>query len=128
MPKRVLYLWEDIIPSFMVAVWFTMRTFTGTVLPVEYEAGWQVTAGIVGVFCWVTIFVPWKRGVTRLAAGITAVTWLMLWCGMLISAITTQTGLGQRISWIGIWQYLMFAVFIAYLFGKTPYKWSERTR
>lgn len=128
MPKRVLHFWEDIVPSLMVAVWFTFRTFTGTVLPVEYEWAWQASAAVVGVLCWVTIFVPWKRGVTRLAAGITAVTWLMVWSGMLISAIIKQTGLGQRISWIGIWQYLMFAVFIAYLFGKPPHPWPRPTR
>lgn len=123
MSKTVVFL-SDSVPTAMVAMWFTIRTITGTVLPVEYEPAWQLGAAVTGILCWVATVTPWRRDTTRLLAGIAAVTWLTLFSAMLIGAIVAQTGLGQRISWVGIWQYLTTAVLIAYLFGRRPHPWT----
>lgn len=111
---------SDSLPPLMVAVWFTMRVFVGTILPVEGEWLWQLTAIIPAVTCWIATFRPNHGGRIRLWAGITAVSWLVLWSGMIATALIGRTPLSRSVSWIGVWQYMTAAVLISYIFGRSP--------
>lgn len=112
----------DAVPAAAVAAWFLARLIGGTVLPVEHEELWRISAGVVAA-CAACAAIR-STPLARLWAGITAVTWLIVWSAMLIGAMLGGTDLGRAVSVVGIGMYLLIAVLVAYLFGRRPHPYK----
>lgn len=111
----------DAVPALVLMAWFAMRVLAGSILPIPAEPLWQATAAVVAATCAVAATAP-ESARARLAAGVAVVSWTGAWVAMLTVALGTQTApLADRISWVGIWQYVTIAVLAAYNFGRRPH-------